>query len=103
MWRSACRAELLCLLNPQEECSIMTLTSRLVAGALASLLFTGTAFAQATAPQRRTSAEALECLKQADAKGLKGTARSKFRRECIRSARAGTAAPATAAPAEKTK
>jgi hypothetical protein len=101
---------------------MMTLTSRLVAVALASLLFTGTALAQATAPaaksdtaataekkapqrqkERTTTAESRECSKQADAKGLKGTERRKFRRECIRSARAGTAAPATTAPAEKTK
>jgi hypothetical protein len=35
------------------------------------------------------SAESLECSKEADAKGLHGKARKKFRSECIRNARAG--------------
>jgi len=91
----------------------MTLTSRLAAVALASLLFTGTALAQATAPaaksdtktstaattenkapSKKHSAESLECSKQADAKALHGKERKKFRSECIRNAKAGTAAPA---------
>ncbi|PJG54707.1 phosphate starvation-inducible protein PsiF [Bradyrhizobium forestalis] len=95
----------------------MTFTSRLAAVALASLLVTGTAFAQTAAPAAKTdtktdtaatadkkapkerSAESLECSKQADAKGLKGKERKKFRRECMKEAKAGTAAPA--APADK--
>ena len=90
----------------------MTLASRLAAAALASLLVTGTAFAQTTAPAAKTdtktdtaatadkkapkprSAESLECSKQADAKGLKGKERKTFRRECMKEAKAGTAAPA---------
>ncbi|MBR0840304.1 phosphate starvation-inducible protein PsiF [Bradyrhizobium liaoningense] len=86
----------------------MTLASRLAAVALASLLATGTAFAQTAAPAAKTdaatttekkapkerSAESLECSKQADAKGLKGKERKKFRRECMKEAKAGTAAPA---------
>lgn len=90
----------------------MTLASRLAAVALASLLATGTAFAQTAAPAAKTdmktdaaaatgkkapkerSAESLECSKQADAKGLHGKERKKFRSECIKSAKAGTAAPA---------
>jgi ribosomal protein L12E/L44/L45/RPP1/RPP2 len=97
---------------PQEECSTMTLTSRLAVVALASLLATGTAFAQTAAPAAKTdtktttaapmdkkapkehSAESLECSKQADAKGLHGKERKKFRSECIKTAKAGMAAPA---------
>ena len=86
----------------------MTLASRLAVAALASLLVTGSAFAQTTAPAAKSdtaaavdkkapkerSAESLECSKQADAKGLHGKERKKFRSECIKSAKAGTAAPA---------
>jgi hypothetical protein len=90
----------------------MTLASRLAAAALASLLLTGTAFAQAAAPAAKSetksetaattdkkapkvhSAESLECSKQADAKGLHGKERKKFRSECIKTAKAGGAAPA---------
>lgn len=90
----------------------MTFTSRLAVVALASLLATGTAFAQTAAPAAKTdtktdtaatadkkapkerTAESLECSKQADAKGLKGKERKKFRRECMKEAKAGTAAPA---------
>jgi hypothetical protein len=84
----------------------MPLASRLAVVALASLLSTGIAFAQTTAPAAKTgaaatadktapkkerSAESLECSKQADAKGLHGKERKKFRSECIKSAKAGTA------------
>lgn len=89
----------------------MTFTSRLAVVALASLLASGTAFAQTAAPAAKTdaktdaattdkkapkerSAESLECSKQADAKGLHGKERKKFRSECVKSAKAGTAAPA---------
>jgi hypothetical protein len=85
----------------------MTLASRLAVVALASLFATGTALAQTAAPAAKTdaaattkkapkehSAESLECSKQADAKGLHGKERKKFRSECIKSAKAGTAAPA---------
>ena len=90
----------------------MTLASRLAVVAIASLFATGTAFAQATAPAAKTdaaattdkkapkehSAESLECSKQADAKGLHGKERKKFRSECIKTAKAGgAAAPAPAA------
>ena len=82
----------------------MTLASRLAVAALASLLATGTAFAQATAPAAKSdtkattaattekkapkehSAESLECSKQADAKGLHGKERKKFRAECKKEA-----------------
>ncbi|MDA9432569.1 PsiF family protein [Bradyrhizobium sp. CCBAU 51627] len=82
----------------------MTLASRLAVVAIASLFATGTAFAQTAAPAAKTdatttekkapkerSAESLECSKQADAKGLHGKERKKFRSECIKSAKAGTA------------
>ena len=90
----------------------MTFTSRLAAVAIASLLVTGTAFAQTAAPSAKTdtaatvpdktvtkerSAESLECSRQADAKGLKGKERKKFRRECKKEAKAGSAAAAPAA------
>jgi hypothetical protein len=92
----------------------MTFASRLAAVTLASLLATGTAFAQTAAPATKTdtktttaapmdkkapkehSAESLECSKQADAKGLHGKERKKFRSDCIKTAKAGTAAPAAA-------
>lgn len=81
---------------------MMTLSSRLAATAIASLLLAGSAFAQtpapATAPAAKTAPEAtapaakaapkertaasLECSKQADAKGLHGKDRKKFRSEC---------------------
>jgi psiF repeat-containing protein len=87
----------------------MTLASRLAVVALASFFATGTAFAQTTAPAAKSdptattdkkapkerSTESLECSKQADAKGLHGKDRKKFRSECIKTAKAGTAAPAT--------
>ncbi|QOG16332.1 MULTISPECIES: PsiF family protein [Bradyrhizobium] len=85
----------------------MTFTTRLAVVALASLLASGTAFAQTAAPAAKAeatttdkkapkehSAESLECSKQADAKGLHGKERKKFRSECIKTAKAGTAAPA---------
>lgn len=91
----------------------MPLTSRLAAVALASLLATGTAFAQTAAPAAKSdakttaapattekkppkerSAESLECSKQADAKGLHGKERKKFRSDCIKTAKGDTAAPA---------
>ncbi|HEY3791518.1 MAG TPA: PsiF family protein, partial [Bradyrhizobium sp.] len=79
----------------------MTLSSRAAATAFASVLLIGSAFAQTTAPAPATSApaattapaakkaekprssESLECSKDADAKGLKGKERKKFRKACI--------------------
>jgi invasion protein IalB len=82
---------------------MMTISSRAAVVALASLLLTGTAFAQATAPAAKDtktetmaptdkkvakphSAESLECSKEADAKGLHGKERKKFRSECKKAA-----------------
>ncbi|MGN6115023.1 MAG: PsiF family protein [Nitrobacter sp.] len=77
----------------------MTMTSRFIATVAASLLLAGTAFAQTTAPAAKPAAPAskmapaakmekprtaasLECSKEADAKGLHGKERKKFRSEC---------------------
>ena len=84
---------------------MMTLSSRVAATAIASLLLMGSAFAQTTAPaatpaapaaapaatpaapaakaeKKPRTAASLECSKQADEKGLKGKERKKFRSEC---------------------
>ncbi|GAB1718211.1 MAG: hypothetical protein NTAFB05_32530 [Nitrobacter sp.] len=75
----------------------MTLSARVIAIVAASLLLGGTAFAQTTAPttapaskmapaakkaKKPQTAASLECSKEADAKGLHGKARKKFRSEC---------------------
>jgi invasion protein IalB len=84
---------------------MMTLSSRVAATAIASLFLTGSAFAQTTpaaapaaAPAAKTpkvhTAASLECSKEADAKGLHGKERKKFRSECKKGAAAPAAAPA---------
>jgi DMSO/TMAO reductase YedYZ molybdopterin-dependent catalytic subunit len=78
----------------------MTFTSRVIATVAASLLLAGTAFAQTTAPaakpaaapaskmapakkmEKPRTAASIECSKEADAKGLHGKERKKFRSEC---------------------
>jgi hypothetical protein len=77
---------------------MMTLSSRVAVTAVASLLLMGSAFAQtpAAAPAATTpaakkapvvhSAASLECSKEADAKGLHGKERKKFRSECKKAA-----------------
>ena len=85
---------------------MVTLSSRAVATAFASLLLMSSAFAQtaapAAAPAAKTEAKAptakaekapvvhsaasLECSKEADAKGLHGKDRKKFRSECKKTA-----------------
>jgi len=84
----------------------MTISSRVAAALGASfLLFATPVFAQSTAAPaaksdtaapapmdkstKARSPESLECSKQADEKGLKGKERKKFRRECIKEAKAG--------------
>ena len=73
---------------------MMTISSRAAATAFASLLLMGSAFAQTTAPAAKTETKApvvhtaasLECSKEADAKGLHGKERKKFRSECKKTA-----------------
>jgi hypothetical protein len=86
----------------------MTLSSRVAATTVASLLLMSSAFAQGTAPapaatpapaasaapaaataptgKKARSAASLECSKEADAKGLHGKERKKFRSECRKGA-----------------
>lgn len=87
-----------------------TMSKLATATALASLLLMGGAFAQTAAPAAKEAApkadgkmakeakprtaESLECSKEADAKGLHGKERKKFRSECKK---AGGAAAAPAA------
>jgi invasion protein IalB len=86
---------------------MMTISSRAAGLALAaSLLLAGPAFAQSTTPapgstpapaaasdKKQHSAASIECSKQADAKGLHGKDRKKFRAECKKQAK-DAAAPA---------
>jgi hypothetical protein len=73
---------------------MMTLSYRIAATAIASLLLLGSAFAQSTKPAAAPAAKApvvhtaasLECSKEADAKGLHGKERKKFRSECKKTA-----------------
>lgn len=96
---------------------MMKFSSLATATALASLLLMGSTFAQTAAPAAKDAtkteaktdakapaaekkdakprtAESLECSKQADAKGLKGKERKKFRKDCIKEAKGGTDKPA---------
>jgi len=70
----------------------MKLSALASAAVLAVALSTGAAFAQTTAPAPAAgattmtpaarSAKSIECSKEADAKGLHGSERKKFRAEC---------------------
>lgn len=82
-----------------------TISSRATVLALAaSLVLAGSAFAQTPAPSgapapsaksaKPRSTASVECSKEADAKGLHGKERKKFRSECKRQA-AEKAAPAS--------
>ncbi|SIN87065.1 psiF repeat-containing protein [Bradyrhizobium erythrophlei] len=79
------------------------ISSLATAAAVASLLLTGSAFAQTAAPakdatktetkapaekkaEKPRTAASLECSKEADAKGLHGKERKKFRSECKKGA-----------------
>jgi len=87
---------------------MITISSRTAGLALAaSLLLAGSAFAQTPAPAapaatpaptaksgKPHSAASIECSKEADAKGLHGKERKKFRSECKKQAKEG-AAPAS--------
>jgi hypothetical protein len=89
--------------SDNEVPAMMTLSSRAIATAFASLLLMSSAFAQATAPaatpapatkmapaekkaEKPRTAGSLECSKEADAKGLHGKERKKFRSECKKAA-----------------
>jgi psiF repeat len=95
---------------------MMTLSSRVAATAVASLLLMGSAFAQTTAPaaapataaapaataepaakkaEKPRSAKSLECSKEADAKGLHGKkVRKPFMSQCKKDAKANAAGAA---------
>jgi invasion protein IalB len=77
----------------------MTLITRASAIAFASVLLMGTALAETPAPapaapaapaakmEKPRSAESIECSKEADAKGLHGKERKKFRSQCKKNAK----------------
>jgi hypothetical protein len=70
------------------------------------LLGWATAVVAADTPTKTThSPESIECSKQADAKGLHGKERKKFRAECKKElkAKAGTKTPGTPAPTPAAK
>jgi|SRR5712675_2830817 len=89
-----------CPLLQSEVFPMMTISSRAVATAFATLLLMSSAFAQTTAPatpapatkmapakteKPRTTAS-LECSKDADTKGVHGKERKKFMSECKKAA-----------------
>ena len=90
---------------------MMTLSSRAVATAFASLLLMSSAFAQTTPPpaaaapaataapakkaEKPRSAASLQCSKDADAKTLHGKERKKFMSECKKAAKDAAAKPKT--------
>jgi hypothetical protein len=85
----------------------MKLSTLFAAVAVSSFVLAGPAFAQGTTAPAKSdttaapaapagkkaskarSAESLECSKEADAKGLHGKERKKFRSDCIKNAKAG--------------
>ena len=79
-----------------------TFSSRAIVTIFASLILAGSAFAQTPATtkaapaekkaEKPRTAESLECSKQADAKGLHGKERKKFRSECKKTAAGATKA-----------
>jgi hypothetical protein len=84
---------------------MMTLSSRVAMTAAASLLLMSSAFAQTAAPAPAAApaakkapmahtAASVECSKEADAKGLHGKERKKFRSECKMNAKKGAATDA---------
>jgi psiF repeat len=89
---------------------MITISSRAAGLALAaSLLLAGSAYAQTSTPAaapaaapaatskstKPHSAASIECSKEADAKGLHGKERKKFRSECKAKAKEDAAAPAS--------
>jgi len=94
---SSSPAEVALLFNPIGA-SMMTIASRTAAAAaFASLLLMSSAYAQTTPPaaapaatekkaEKPRTAASLECSKEADAKGLHGKERKKFRSDCKKGA-----------------
>ena len=84
---------------------MMTISSRAALAALVSLFLAGPVLAQSAAPAAKSdtaapadpkmgkqrSPESMECSKEADAKGLKGKERKKFRKECMKDAKKSAA------------
>ena len=104
---SALRRDGAPLFNPEVP-PMMTLSSRAVATAFASVLLMSAASAQTPAPatpapdakmapakkaEKPRSAASLECSKEADTKGVHGKERKKFMSECKKNAK--DAAPKT--------
>lgn len=106
--------------------AIRSLSSRAVIAGVAALLLTGTAFAQTTSPAPATSTPpsaaktapapkaakaakakpemstaSKECSAEADAKGLHGKERRKFRAECKRDAKKGASSTSTGEATKK--
>jgi hypothetical protein len=77
------------IIQTQKDFLTMKITTFLTAAALSAFLMGG-AFAQTTAPAPAKpaaapvahTAQSIECSKEADAKGLHGKERKKFRAEC---------------------
>jgi psiF repeat len=95
---SALQAEVAALFNPIGA-SMTTIASRTAAAAFLSLLLLSPAYAQTTtapaaapaatdkkADKPPRTAASLECSKEADAKGLHGKERKKFRSDCKKAA-----------------
>lgn len=90
---------------------MMTISSRVAATAVASLLLMGSAFAQTATPatpapaakaapaekkaEKPRSAASLECSKEADTKNVHGKERKKFMSECKKAAKDAAAKPKT--------
>jgi hypothetical protein len=90
---------------------MMTISSRAVATAFASVLLMGSAFAQTPAPatpapatkmapaekkaEKPRTAASLECSKEADTKDVHGKERKKFMSECKKAAKDAAAKPKT--------
>jgi phosphate-selective porin len=90
---------------------MMTLSSRAVATAFASILLMSAASAQTPAPatpapaakaapaekkaEKPRTAASLECSKEADTKGIHGKERKKFMSECKKAAKDAAAKPKT--------
>ncbi|HML29414.1 MAG TPA: PsiF family protein [Hyphomicrobium sp.] len=64
----------------------MMITTRLIAAAVAATFVLGAG--AAVAAEKTRTPESIECSKQADAKGLHGKERKKFRAQCKHDAKA---------------